>query len=228
MVVGSGLLANAFHQYSGDDRVLIFASGVSNSKSENSVDYNRELELIKSYSNFNGLLVYFSTCSIYDPVLKNSVYIKHKILVEDYIRSTHKKFLIVRLPNVVGAGTNPFTLTNFIHNSILSDKKIVIQTRSARYLIHIDDVVAAVSAVISKGSDLNQIANLVLYEKYFVVDILKEFENYLNKKAFVELVDEGASYNVNCDPIFNLSETDLETDPLVALQKMISKSYPVI
>ena len=39
MVIGNGMIANAFKQYENDDEVIIFASGVSNSKENNDSEF---------------------------------------------------------------------------------------------------------------------------------------------------------------------------------------------
>ena len=66
MVIGNGLLAKSFSKYKDDDQVIIFASGVSNSKEVNPEAFMREMDLLRSITNKDALLVYFSTCSVYD------------------------------------------------------------------------------------------------------------------------------------------------------------------
>ncbi len=41
MVIGNGLVARSFDSYAQDDRFLIFASGVSNSKSSTDEDFKK-------------------------------------------------------------------------------------------------------------------------------------------------------------------------------------------
>jgi len=48
MVIGHGFLAKRFESYQNNDRFIIFASGVSNSKNTQDSDYNRERELLSS------------------------------------------------------------------------------------------------------------------------------------------------------------------------------------
>jgi len=226
MVVGSGLLAMSFRSYLNNTSVLIFASGVSNSRSVNEADYNRECELLKSFSDFSGIIVYFSTCSIYDPSLKGSRYIKHKLELEEYIRNTHNKYLIVRLPNIIGAGTNPHTMTNFIYNSILQETKFSVHLNATRYLLHVDDVYTYVDALVSKYENLQNTVNLALYAKISVLEIVKEFESYLNRKANIELIEAGSTYDVVTDKLFSDLGVSVEPDSITALQKMIARSYP--
>ncbi|MFN5841955.1 MAG: hypothetical protein ACK45G_01855, partial [Bacteroidota bacterium] len=67
MIVGSGLLANAFSSFRSVDDMVIFASGVSNSTSTDRNQYDREVELLRKYINRQAKLIYFSTVSVFDP-----------------------------------------------------------------------------------------------------------------------------------------------------------------
>ena len=63
MIIGNGLIANSFLD-SDLNNIIIFASGVSNSKEENLLEFDREKKLLLRiiYENFNKKIVYFSTC----------------------------------------------------------------------------------------------------------------------------------------------------------------------
>src|SRR5215470_13061079 len=115
MVIGNGMIGTRFGSYQKDDRFVIFASGVSNSKTRFDAAYKREINLLKETidTNKQKILVYFSTCSLYDPEEKNSPYIIHKKQVEDIIQSHCNQFLIFRVSNLVGKSNNPNTVLNF-------------------------------------------------------------------------------------------------------------------
>ena len=75
MIIGSGLIAIAFRKFSRIDDICIFASGVSNSKCKNIEDFRREKVLLQKTLERNqsvSFFVYFSTCSIKDPSMKNT------------------------------------------------------------------------------------------------------------------------------------------------------------
>ena len=127
MVVGNGLLANTFTPFKDNEDVIIFASGVSNSGCVDPVQFKRELNLVAKYKASEKLFVYFGTSSIEDPFLKGSLYIKHKLEIEFYIKANFKRYLIVRLPNVVGKTKNPNTLINFVYNAVQREQKMDIQ-----------------------------------------------------------------------------------------------------
>ena len=69
MVIGNGMIAKRFESYKDDDRFVIFASGVSNSRNKDESAYSRETGLLKdtAAAHPDKIMVYLSTCSIYDP-----------------------------------------------------------------------------------------------------------------------------------------------------------------
>lgn len=75
------MVAKRFESYSQKDDFIIFASGVSNSKNSDLTAYQREAALLeKLIAEYPGkTLVYFSTCSLYDPGEKGSLYYLHKL-----------------------------------------------------------------------------------------------------------------------------------------------------
>lgn len=69
---------------------MYFASGVSNSQNQNHSLFQRETDLLVETlrNNKEKLFIYFSTCSIYDPTLVNSEYVKHKLKIENLIEQS--------------------------------------------------------------------------------------------------------------------------------------------
>jgi nucleoside-diphosphate-sugar epimerase len=196
MVVGNGLIAKAFKSYIDNSDILIFASGVSNSKCENNDEFNREFKLIEKNINYSGLFVYFSTCSISDPTLQNSQYINHKIKMEAYISSKCDNFLIVRLPNIIGNTKNPHTFTNYFYNSILNGNTINIQKNAYRYFVEINDVANILNQVFTQNNNFNQCINLIVVNKVKVIEVLRALEAILNKKANYNIVDGESDYTI--------------------------------
>ena len=122
MIIGSGLLAQTFSQYAGSDKVLVFASGVSNSSASAVSAFEREISLLKSHIDTKMKLVYFSTVSVYDPDLSSSPYILHKRKIEQLITQECDSYIIFRLPILLGRTNNPNTLCNYIHNALCSNQ----------------------------------------------------------------------------------------------------------
>ena len=93
MVVGTGLIAKAFLEYENDDNIIVFASGVSNSKEISIDEFDREKLLLNDYLEKYGKnkhFIYFSTCSIYDTYFERSEYSKHKINMEKILMTFSK------------------------------------------------------------------------------------------------------------------------------------------
>ena len=86
MVIGSGLLAKAFHQFADDGNVVVFASGVSNSLEQNKSAFEREKNLLLKYLDGSAKLVYFSTVSVHDQSLTKTPYIIFKNEIENLIK----------------------------------------------------------------------------------------------------------------------------------------------
>jgi len=126
MVIGNGLLANAFKKYINNDNIIIFASGVSNSKEINETEFKRELELLKKILTISKgkKIIYFSTCSISYISLTDSKYINHKNNIEDFIKLNFDYYLILRLPNIVSNNKNLNTSFNFFKNKLINNELI--------------------------------------------------------------------------------------------------------
>lgn len=149
MVVGNGMIAQVFKQYADDDSVIVFASGVSNSKETNEDAFNREIDLLKS-TRRDVCLIYFSTCSMYDLSAQNTKYVRHKLVMEGLIKGLFNKSIIFRLPTLVGNTNNPHTFFNFFKNTINSSLELTIPIGSKRYLIGVEDLKETLSPMIDK------------------------------------------------------------------------------
>ena len=114
MVIGNGMLATKFVTYLNCQKFLKFASGVSNSKEVRSSEFQREFELLKTtIQKYPALhLVYFSTCSMYDPEEQGSEYVLHKIKLENYIKKHVQLYSIFRISQIIAIAKNQ-TLINF-------------------------------------------------------------------------------------------------------------------
>ena len=99
MIVGDGLIAQAMNKYYSNDKIIIFASGVSNSCEIRRKEFEREKNLLSKYIGRKERLVYFSTCSIFDKSLSQSKYVLHKINMEKFITYHFENFIIFRFPN---------------------------------------------------------------------------------------------------------------------------------
>lgn len=229
MIVGNGMLAKLFCDFACNKEVLILASGVSNSKEIRADEFDRELDLIKNQVTLNKdkIIVYFGTSSMYDPMAKNSPYVKHKLLMEEYIINSAKSYYIFRISQVIGRANNP-TLINFIIDHILSDKTFDVWMRSTRNLIAIDDVKQIISSIINNKIYLNSIINVANSKNIAMPDLIETVEKVLNKKALCKYVPKGFEFEriditeirSVCDKInINFNATSYYED---AINKIIS------
>src|SRR5882757_4127080 len=111
MLIGKGLVARNFTRYEELDEFLVFASGVSNSKSCTPEDFRRERELLMASirAHPSKKAVYFSTSSVNDPDLRETPYVLHKLDMEDQVRQYARQWHIFRLSNLAGASGNMTT-----------------------------------------------------------------------------------------------------------------------
>lgn len=199
MVIGNGLIANEFKQYKYNDDVIIFASGVSNSKETNSKEFSREIDLLSKYFNSNSRLVYFSTCSVYDPSLSNSLYIAHKLNMERIIKENFKNYIIFRLPNVIGKCDNNHTSFNFFKNRIKKGLNIIVHEKATRYFIDSEDLGLLLPKFININAkeDLAQTINVVFDNKIYIKDLVRIMEELIGKKVVKDYIDMGSDYDVD-------------------------------
>lgn len=208
MIIGNGMIASAFSQFKNNDKVIIFASGVSNSKEERTEEYRRELGMLSDLLiEQNKKLIYFSTCSIYDNDLSASHYIRHKKFIEKYISKNFKNYIIFRLPNVVGKTNNKNTFFNYFKNKILNQETIEIKKNATRYLIDLDDLSIYLSKIIN-GKTNRKIINVCFNNKLSVLEIAKIFSETLNKELQYKLINIGTNYTIDNSLFIKLIKKD--------------------
>ena len=98
--------------------------------------------------------------SIFDKYLKQNEYIKNKLKIESIIKKKVKKFIIIRLTQIVGKNRNPNTITNFIYNNIKNNKNFNLWKGHKRNLIDIEDVVKILKTIVKKKFLKNKILNI--------------------------------------------------------------------
>ncbi len=202
MVVGNGLVASAFAEFAQDDDYVIFASGVSNSQEKDPAAYQREFDLLKAHLSSGACFVYFSTCSIADQSRAHSHYIQHKIEVEQFIAENASSYVIFRLPIVVGRSSNPYTLTNFLYNSIVGNKPLNVYQRAIRYLIDIDDIATLLPRFLKSRFARNSVVNVAFDNGMEVTELIGIFEKVIGTRAEATLLDIGTRFRID-NAVFN-------------------------
>ena len=228
MVIGSGLIARNFIRYAALDDFLIFASGVSHSKTCSDADCMRERDLliasVNAYPTKN--LVYFGTSSVYDPDLLETPYIRHKMEMETLVQKMAARYHIFRLSNIAGASANPSTLLNFFYNSIWEGRPFELWKYSERNIIDVADVYRIIDHILKAQLFTNRIVNIVNPQNYPVTGIVKTIETFTGKKALYTEKERGSAFNIDVSdmlPISRLLEIRFGKDYLLQL---LEKYYP--
>lgn len=203
MVIGNGLIANLF-KHSRHKNCIYFASGVSNSLEIRKEEFEREENLILETMNNNPelLFIYFSSCSIYDSTKNESPYVLHKLKMEQLIKNTMKRWLILRISNAVGNGGNPNLLMNYLVRSVKNDEVINVHTKATRNLIDVKDIKSICNNLIENNKE-NHILNIAYLDNYSIIEIIEVMESYYSKKIKVNLIKSGTSYDINIHEIEN-------------------------
>ena len=226
MVIGSGMMAKAFSEFSGDDSLIVFASGVSNSKETDLQAFQRELQMLSELKGTSATLIYFSTCSVFDDSLQSSMYVQHKKNIEQFIELNFSKYWIFRLPNVIGASNNPNTMINFFYDSLINNKQFKLDMHAVRYFIDVEDVYLIIKKIISSKSLESGCYNLLFPFPYSVMKVVNAFEDFLGKKGdYLINEKEGVHYTVNISKQL-LSYINFNiNDPEVYLKNIYIKYY---
>lgn len=228
MVIGNGLMAKRFSAYQSNPGVVIFASGVSDSKTTDPLAFAREVNLVettlKKYP--EAVFVYFSTCSIYDPFLKGRPYITHKIAVEKQIAESGNTFMIFRVSNVAGPIGNPKTIFHFLANAVKNGSSFELWMHAYRNLIDVDDVFALVDYRVKHGQH-NRTINIANPASFHLPEMVSVMEFYFQKKASFKKVEAGDFFNIDTLEVEEMTAAagvDFDGD---YLRRLLLKYYPL-
>jgi nucleoside-diphosphate-sugar epimerase len=166
-IVGNGMIARSFTYYN-IEGVCIFASGISNSIEICEKDCEKEYILIKTTAEKSkDTIVYFSTTSINN---SDTIYTRHKLKIENYIKKNVENYIILRLPNVIGNTKNKNQLVPYFYNKIINREKIYVKKEVYRDLIDVADIPKIIQYFIEKK--IKGVVNISLGNKIKVKDIV--------------------------------------------------------
>lgn len=228
MVVGNGLMAKLFSAYQKKNGVVIFASGVSDSKSEEEAAFQREIELAAETleSQPDSLFVYFSTCSINDPSLQDKPYLKHKLNIERMIAGSGNRYMIFRVSNVAGIGGNPKTIFHYLVNAVKEGLPFDLWVHAYRNLIDADDLFALVDYLVAHGEP-NTVTNIANPVSFHLPEMVSNMENYFGKKANYRKLEAGDFFHIDTSVVEKIAMqagVDFDGD---YLRRLLSKYYPL-
>lgn len=199
MIVGRGLLANAFSSsFALDDGILVFASGVSNSSEHRAPEFVRERDMLVTAINGSHQTVYFSSCAVANPHQPVTPYFSHKLEMEKLV--IQNEGIVFRLPQVVGRSANPNTLTNFLFDRIRSGEPFDLWTGVERNLIDIDDVAIIATALIRRGLVApGATESIATPRSVTMLEIVNVFEEVVGKKAIYAPVEKQLAFPIESE-----------------------------
>ncbi len=186
-VIGNGFLAKELKKirFTNAKDFIIYAAGISNSKTKNLVELKREVDKIKKCLkklNKDKVLIYISTLSVLEKKIHKDLYIKNKKKIEILIQKNLKNYIIFRFPQIVGKNTNPHTLTNFLYQKIKNEKNFIIWSKTKRNLIDIIDMKKIIKTILVNKNFKNKVFNIKNTESIYVEQIVSILSKILKKR----------------------------------------------
>lgn len=226
MIIGKGLIANGFEFYKNEKKVLIFASGVSNSNENCEAAFEREKILLQQVKELNDdfLLVYFSTTALLDKNQEKNNYVKHKKNMEALVKEFNK-FIIFRLPQIAGKSSNPNTLVNFLYKKVSLEERFDLWANAKRDIIDIEDTFKICQQIIKEGNWHNKIINIGTGIDHSIKSIVHCIEDITGKKALYEEKDLGSIFKCDLTLSIQTAEKILLNFKNDYLNKTLKKYY---
>lgn len=199
MILGDGMIAKALSKYD-HENILFMAFGVSDSKNTDISAYDRESLMIRNYvEKYNDkIIVFFSTFSINDPLRKDDLYVSRKRLNERYILDHAKRYLILRVSNIVGNTGNSKNIFNFLYQNIRLGNPFTLWANCKRNLLTTHDFGKIVNHILTNEleSRLNTIINVTNSKSVTIREIVEAIEKHLDKKGIYTIEDFEDTYPI--------------------------------
>jgi nucleoside-diphosphate-sugar epimerase len=210
IIVGNGMIASEVKRsWPTSSGFVIFASGVSDSSCIDAREFDREKALLSREINQlseSQALVYFSSCSIYDPSLsEKSPYVRHKQDMESMVK-TCVSYQIFRLPQVIGYNKAGKTLVSYFHELIVTGQEMSIQRNARRNLIDVVDVVKLASFIAINKISPNATVNIASTRYDLASYVVKLLGCATNIKPITRYVDGGSSYKIDTKVVKKVSK----------------------
>lgn len=228
MLIGSGMLAQAFASgFAQREDVCIYAAGVSNSSCTEAKEFARDRSrlagALQQAANLDAF-VYFGTCSVGDPELRNTPYVQHKLAMEALV-SALPCYMIIRLPQVAGNTPNPHTLLNFLHARIARSEAFSLWKNAKRNIIDVSDVAAITGQLIADKSARKITLNVANPVNYPMIEIVRAMERAVGKPAVYDVVDRGSEYRIDVSEIVPILDKANVTFGSDYLERVVGKYY---
>tara|TARA_B100000029_G_scaffold509958_1_gene600326 strand:- start:5455 stop:6177 length:723 start_codon:yes stop_codon:yes gene_type:complete len=231
-IIGSGFIAKSFNEQRYELEKLnicLYAAGVSNSQTNDenllTKDKNRIIDFSKKFDK-KKKLVYISTCSIEDPSRNKNSYVRNKKYIEGLLREMFDKFLIIRLPEVVGKNDNRTSLINFLNHSIKNKIKFDLWKKAKRNVIDIEDVVSIAMILLKRTTLSNTKINIANSINYKVSEIVKNLEILNATTADYNLIDKGEdNWHIDISEVSEIIKNNKIKFDQNYLHKVLKKYY---
>ena len=226
MIVGNGLIAKSFlKKYGKDNNIIIFASGVSNSKETNPDNFKREEDLLVSFLKTYPQIkfIYISTILI---GYKTNQYYTHKKEMEELISKYSKDYIIFRVPQLIGSSGNSNNIVNYLVNRIASGKSFEVYGGVKRSILDVVDLVNFVGYC--KDIITCETVNVGGVETVSVIDLSKIIQYFFgvdmeSLKMIIKDVNEDDSWTLSSSPIFKEYLTEFKIESTGYTEKIIRK-----
>jgi NDP-hexose 4-ketoreductase len=214
-IIGNGMIAKGLGRYSADiNDAVVFASGVSDSTLKDPQEYERERQaldqVIRDCKERGKTLVYFSSGgTVYGKrnderkedaaLLPETMYGRHKVLCESVIISSGVRYLIARLPTVVGQTKSKTQLIPVLIKQAM-EGNVTLYKDAERDIIGIADAARIIVAILKKLGR-SEIINIASGVSVPVSDIFSEITNNLGVKPAVKIISGGDKQRFNVDKL---------------------------
>lgn len=191
-IIGKGFIAKSFFKINKiikKSNYIIYAAGISNSKTNSKKALFKEIKLFKKFTNKNYFkkLVFISTADINNNLKKKDSYIKNKIKIENIIKKRFSNYIILRLPQIIGNSKNKNTLINYFYQNIRKGKYITVYSNIKRNVLDIDDVIKVLKILLFDKKIKKKTLTISNKYSFEPIDLVKIIEKKLNKKAKIQL-----------------------------------------
>jgi len=224
MIIGNGMIAKGFEKFKYNNKVVIFASGVSNSKETSKAEFSREESILRKAlkEESDKIFIYFGTCSVYDSQFNQGCYVEHKLKMEKIVQSKHSNYLIFRLPQVIGIN-NKKQLIGFLFDKLRNNELFSLYDVE-RNIIDISDIEKIVSSILKNKLFINSIVNIANPKNIKVIELVQLIEKTFNFKGKYNVINKPGHLSINTNSIEPLI-TELGLFPDKYIENCIEKYY---
>jgi NDP-hexose 4-ketoreductase len=214
-IIGDGMIANGMRPHASEvEGVVVFAAGVSDSTLTDPQEYDREYQMlcrtVRACKETARTLVYFSSGgTVYGkcnddrredtPLIPQTMYARHKVLCESVIVSSGARYLVARLPTVVGQTRSQKQLIPVLARQAVEGHVTLLED-AERDIIGIADVARIITAVLKK-LDKPEILNIASGVSVPVRDICEEIRQCLDVQPLVKSLPGGDKQRFNIDKL---------------------------